>query len=118
MLMAVELKSLGSNINVILKINIFKKIKMYIKYGKKGILADILDEEIKEYTVRVILTNKTIIWTAPTARLCHSVGRLRFIEVVRFLYNFAIDLSDRTKIIYHPKATSMSGGYQALILYM
>ena len=44
-LMCIEIKSLGENIKVILKINIFSLVKTFILKGRKGLVEDMLKDE-------------------------------------------------------------------------
>ena len=44
LLMCIELKSLSENLNVILKINFFELVKIYIKKGRKGIQDELLKD--------------------------------------------------------------------------
>jgi len=44
-LMCIEIKSLGENIKVILKINIFSLIKTFILKGRKGLVESMLKDE-------------------------------------------------------------------------
>ena len=43
--MCIEIKSLGENIKVILKINIFSLVKTFILKGRKGLVEDMLKDE-------------------------------------------------------------------------
>lgn len=48
LIMCIEIKSLTENINVILKINFFNFIKIYLEKGRKGIVEEMSKNNTKE----------------------------------------------------------------------